>query len=174
MLNLGSDERRALRARAHSLQPVVSISRNGLSEAVVKEINTCLASHELIKIRIYNEDRDARESFLTALCERLDAAPVQHIGKLLVLWRPIPPKEKAEREAAEAKAREAEAAKKGEFEELATARERERDAAKAEAKTLAEENTELKAAMAEGITSGWKDLPEEVRKLGEKLKDEKK
>lgn len=77
-------------------------------------------------------------------------------------------KEKAEREAAEAKAREAEAAKKGEFEELATARERERDAAKAEAKTLAEENTALKAAMAEGITSGWKDLPEEVRKLGEK------
>lgn len=90
MLNLGSDERRALRARAHSLQPVVSISRNGLSEAVVKEINTCLASHELIKIRIYNEDRDARESFLTALCERLDAAPVQHIGKLLVIWRPCP------------------------------------------------------------------------------------
>lgn len=88
MLNLGSDERRALRARAHSLHPVVSISRNGLSEAVVKEINTTLTSHELIKIRIYNEDRETRESLLTALCERLDAAPVQHIGKLLVIWRP--------------------------------------------------------------------------------------
>lgn len=90
MLNLGSDERRTLRARAHSLHPVVSISRNGLSEAVVKEINASLTSHELIKIRIYNEDREARESFLTALCERLEAAPVQHIGKLLVIWRPRP------------------------------------------------------------------------------------
>ena len=90
MLNLGSDERRALRARAHSLHPVVSISRNGLSEAVFKEINASLASHELIKIRIYNDDREARESFLATLCERLEAAPVQHIGKLLVIWRPRP------------------------------------------------------------------------------------
>ena len=88
MLNLSSDERRVLRARAHSLHPVVSISQNGLSDAVVREVDVNLNSHELIKIRVYNDDRQAREQFLATLCERLDAAAVQHIGKLLVIWRP--------------------------------------------------------------------------------------
>lgn len=88
MLNLSSDERRALRARAHSLHPVVSISENGLSESVIREVEASLASHELIKVRVYNDDRQAREEFFATLCELLDAAPVQHIGKLLVIWRP--------------------------------------------------------------------------------------
>ncbi len=92
MLNLTSDERRTLRARAHSLNPVVSISQSGLSESVVREINASLASHELIKIRVYSDDRAAREGFLATLCEQLHAAPVQHIGKLLVIWRPQPDK----------------------------------------------------------------------------------
>lgn len=90
MLTLSPDERRALRARAHSLHPVVSISQNGISEAVVKEVEASLNSHELIKIRVYNDDRQAREAFLAVLCERLGAASVQHIGKLLVIWRPRP------------------------------------------------------------------------------------
>ncbi|WP_300341683.1 YhbY family RNA-binding protein [Accumulibacter sp.] len=88
MLTLSADERRALRARAHSLHPVVAISQNGLSESVVMEVNANLLSHQLIKVRVYNDDRQVREQFLATLCERLDAAPVQHIGKLLVLWRP--------------------------------------------------------------------------------------
>ena len=92
MLNLSSDQRRALRARAHSLQPVVSISQNGLTEAVVREVEVNLASHELIKIRVYNDDRQLREDLLATLCQQLDAAPVQHIGKLLVIWRPSPEK----------------------------------------------------------------------------------
>jgi RNA-binding protein len=90
MLNITSDERRTLRARAHSLDPVVSISQNGLSESVVKEINASLASHELIKVRVYNDNRAARAEILVTLCEQLAAAPVQHIGKLLVIWRPRP------------------------------------------------------------------------------------
>lgn len=90
MLILTSDERRALRARAHALNPVVSISQNGLSEAVLKEIGVNLASHELIKIRVFNDDRALRETFLATICETLQAAPVQHIGKLLVVWRPSP------------------------------------------------------------------------------------
>jgi putative YhbY family RNA-binding protein len=95
MLNLTADERRALRARAHALNPVVSISQNGLSESVLKEIGINLASHELIKIRVYNNDREVREQFLATLCEQLDAAPVQHIGKLLVIWRPAPAGQKS-------------------------------------------------------------------------------
>lgn len=77
-------------------------------------------------------------------------------------------KEKAEREAAESKAREEEAARKGEFETLAQKREAERDEAKAELTRLTSEVDQFKAAMAEGIKSGWKDLPDEVRKIGEK------
>ncbi len=90
MLNLTTDERRALRARAHALNPVVSISQNGLSESVLTEIAASLASHELIKIRVYNDEREVREQFLATICEQLEAAPVQHIGKLLVIWRPSP------------------------------------------------------------------------------------
>ena len=87
MPQLTSDEVRALRARAHSLNPVVSIAQNGLSDAVLKEIDACLKAHELIKIRVYNDERDQREAYLTTICEQLEAAPVQHIGKLLIVYR---------------------------------------------------------------------------------------
>jgi RNA-binding protein len=88
MLNISPEERRALRARAHSLHPVVAISQNGLSDSVVKEVDVNLTSHQLIKVRVYNDDREEREQFLATLCDKLAAAPVQHIGKLLVIWRP--------------------------------------------------------------------------------------
>jgi len=88
MLDISSEQRRALRARAHALDPVVAISQNGLTESVLKEISVSLESHELIKIRVFNDDRALREQFLATICEQLAAAPVQHIGKLLVIWRP--------------------------------------------------------------------------------------
>lgn len=90
MLEITAAQRRSLRARAHALKPVVSISQNGLTESVLKEIGVCLDSHELIKIRVYNDDREEREHLIAAICEQLGAAPVQHIGKLLVVWRPAP------------------------------------------------------------------------------------
>lgn len=90
MLDITAAQRRALRARAHSLKPVVSISQKGLSESVMKEIGVCLDSHELIKIRVYSDEREEREQLLSEICQHLEAAPVQHIGKLLVIWRPAP------------------------------------------------------------------------------------
>ncbi|MGE5491843.1 MAG: YhbY family RNA-binding protein [Actinomycetota bacterium] len=90
MLQISSDERRSLRARAHGLNPVVSIAQSGLTDAVLKEIDVSLKAHELIKIRVYNDNRDEREAFLTTICQELEAAAVQHIGKLLVVWRPAP------------------------------------------------------------------------------------
>ncbi|MBL8395991.1 MAG: YhbY family RNA-binding protein, partial [Candidatus Accumulibacter sp.] len=53
-----------------------------------KEVDVNLTSHQLIKVRVYNDDREEREQFLATLCDQLAAAPVQHIGKLLVIWRP--------------------------------------------------------------------------------------
>ncbi|HQO29042.1 MAG TPA: YhbY family RNA-binding protein [Accumulibacter sp.] len=89
MLVISSDTRRALRARAHALHAVVSISLKGLSESVLKEIDASLNAHQLIKIRVYTDDRELREQYFNTLCTQLQAAPVQHIGKLLVLWRPV-------------------------------------------------------------------------------------
>lgn len=91
MKELSSAQRRELRARAHSLHPVVSISQHGLTPSVLAEINRSLTAHELIKIRVYGEDRDERESLLAALCEETGAAAVQHIGNILVVYRGNPP-----------------------------------------------------------------------------------
>ena len=74
------------------------IGNDGLTPAVVKEVDAALGAHGLIKVRVFSDDRAAREAVLATLTAQLGAAPVQHIGKLLVLWRPLPPKEKAVRD----------------------------------------------------------------------------
>ena len=97
-LELSPAERKAHRADAHHLEPVVMIGNDGLTPAVVKEVDAALGAHGLIKVRVFSDDRAAREAVLATLTAQLGAAPVQHIGKLLVLWRPLPPKEKAVRD----------------------------------------------------------------------------
>lgn len=86
-MELTRDQRIFLRAQAHGLKPVVMIGNNGLTDAVIREIAINLDAHELIKVRVLGDDRDQREQWLTAICDHLDCAPVQHIGKLLVLYR---------------------------------------------------------------------------------------
>lgn len=92
-LQLSPSVRKQKRADAHHLHPVVTIGGDGLSEAVLSEADLALRAHGLIKIRVFSEDRTERESLLADLAGRLDAAPVQHIGKLLVLWRPPVPRD---------------------------------------------------------------------------------
>jgi putative YhbY family RNA-binding protein len=87
MTEMTSSQRRALRARAHNLHPVASISQKGLSEAVLAEIDRGLKAHELIKVRIYGAERDEREALLAEICLRLDASPVQHIGNIVIIFR---------------------------------------------------------------------------------------
>lgn len=89
-LTLSRDERLALRARAHHLNPMVLLGAAGLTEAVVKETDRALTAHELIKVRIPGDDRDERDAIGLQLADRLGAARVQSIGKLLVLYRPRP------------------------------------------------------------------------------------
>jgi putative YhbY family RNA-binding protein len=88
MLKLTPAERSSLRAEAHALSPVVIIGEAGLSPAVLKEIENSQNSHGLIKIRVFGDDREARIAIYDTVCAQLDAAPVQHIGKLLVVYRP--------------------------------------------------------------------------------------
>jgi putative YhbY family RNA-binding protein len=83
-------ERKALKARAHSLNPIIHLGGNGVTEAVIAEIGRALAAHELIKVRAANLERDAREAAFAEICTRLDAQLVQHIGKVLVAYRKKP------------------------------------------------------------------------------------
>jgi RNA-binding protein len=94
-IQLTVQERKVHRAEAHHLDPVVMIGNDGLTPNVRKEIDAALNAHGLIKIRVLGDDRVARETMYQSLAEDLGAAPIQHIGKLLVLWRPKPPKVKA-------------------------------------------------------------------------------
>ena len=88
MLTLTSAQQRFLRAHAHALHPLAMIGDAGLTEAVLKEIDRALAHHELIKVKVHGDDRAARTALIGAICEQLDAAAVQHIGKILVIYRP--------------------------------------------------------------------------------------
>ena len=97
-IQLTPAERKEKRGEAHHLDPVVTIGAEGLTAAVLKEADAALKAHGLIKVRMFSDSREDRESALGQLADQLGAAPVQHIGKLLVLWRPLPPKEKSERE----------------------------------------------------------------------------
>lgn len=87
---LSPAQRRALRAAAHHLNPVVSISQKGLTPSVLLEIDRCLKAHELIKLRLYGIEREDRETLFAEICTALKCAEVQHIGNLLVLWRANP------------------------------------------------------------------------------------
>ncbi len=91
-------QRKEHRAAAHHLTPVVMIGNDGLTAAVEKEVNLALNAHGLIKVRVFSDDRASREATFASLADSLSAAPIQHIGKLLVLWRPMPEKEKVERD----------------------------------------------------------------------------
>ncbi len=92
MLTLTVPQRLELKARAHALNPLVIIGNAGLTPAVLNEIDQALKHHELIKVKAAGSDREQRETLLSDICEQLAAAPVQHIGKTLVIFRPEPDK----------------------------------------------------------------------------------
>ena len=96
-IQLTPAQRKEKRADAHHLTPVVMIGSDGLTPAVQREADAALNAHGLIKVRVSSDEREARASILATLADALNAAPIQHIGKLLVLWRPMPAKEKTER-----------------------------------------------------------------------------
>ncbi len=89
-VSLTTRQRAQLKARAHALEPVVQLGHTGLSDAVVAEVDRALTAHQLIKVKIGGTDRDARKALGDALGERTDAAVVQRVGKVVVLWRPKP------------------------------------------------------------------------------------
>jgi RNA-binding protein len=90
-------QRKQWRAQAHHLDPVVSVGTDGFTPAVRKELDLALSVHGLVKVRVFSDDRELRSTLFTSIADELNAAPIQHIGKLLIFWRPIPAKEELER-----------------------------------------------------------------------------
>ena len=93
-IQLTPAQRKEHRAEAHHIDPVVMIGGDGVTANIKKEIDTALNAHGLIKVRVFWDDRAARELMFQTLSAELNAAPIQHIGKLLVFWRPKVAKEK--------------------------------------------------------------------------------
>ncbi|MDT8364058.1 MAG: ribosome assembly RNA-binding protein YhbY [Nitrosomonas sp.] len=90
MPELNMARRRLLAASAHHLNPVVMIGKGGLTEAVMSEIDNALTRHELIKIKVMEDDRVKRLILLEQICQALDCAPISRIGKILVVYRRKP------------------------------------------------------------------------------------
>lgn len=87
MKSLSPAQRQFLKGLAHTLQPVVIIGNQGLTPAVHKEIERSLAAHELIKIKAASDEADTRRAWMEEICAAAGAAPVQQIGKILVIYR---------------------------------------------------------------------------------------
>lgn len=89
-ISLTPRERSHLKARAHALEPRVQVGHSGITDALTAEVDRALTAHELIKVKILGDDRDARAEIAAAIAKRTDAALVQSVGKVVVLWRPRP------------------------------------------------------------------------------------
>ena len=87
MNSLTEKFKRELKAKAHHLNPVVTIGDKGLSKPVLNELNIALDAHELIKVRMHSEDRDERKSIMIEIAKSLDATPINQIGKILIIFR---------------------------------------------------------------------------------------
>jgi RNA-binding protein len=89
-VTLTARERAHLKARAHALEPVVHIGHAGVTKDVVAEVDRSLTAHELIKVRVGGDDREARKATGAELAEATDAVVVHRVGKVVILWRPRP------------------------------------------------------------------------------------
>jgi RNA-binding protein len=89
-VTLTTRERAHLKGRAHALEPAVTVGTAGVTDAVIAELDRALTAHELLKVRIGSDDRNARVALGDELCARTGAVVVDRIGKILILWRPRP------------------------------------------------------------------------------------
>jgi RNA-binding protein len=87
---LTAKDRARLKARAHALEPNVSVGNAGLTKAVLAEVERALAKHELIKVKIQVDDREQRKAIGDEIGAAADAAVVHRVGKVVILFRPKP------------------------------------------------------------------------------------
>ena len=95
-VELTAKDRARLKARAHALEPNVTVGNAGATKAVIAEVERALAKHELIKVKIQGDDREQRKQLGEEIGQATDAAVVHRVGKVVILWRPKPEKEEAD------------------------------------------------------------------------------
>ncbi|MGO2415095.1 MAG: ribosome assembly RNA-binding protein YhbY [Cobetia crustatorum] len=89
-MSLSQSQKKAFRSIGHHLDPVVTVSENGLSEGVMNELERALDDHELIKLKLAINDREARAEVARHLCSEANATLIQSIGKIALLYRRNP------------------------------------------------------------------------------------
>ena len=87
---LSARERASLKARAHALEPAVTVGSAGVTDPLVAEVERALTAHELIKVKVGTDDRPDRVAVGDEICTRTGATAVHRVGKVLILWRPRP------------------------------------------------------------------------------------
>ena len=85
---LTAAQTRFLRGQAHDLKALLQIGNKGVTPAFLAELDAVLEQHELVKVKVAGEDREARDAMIGELAEQADAALVQRIGYTAVLYRP--------------------------------------------------------------------------------------
>ena len=85
---LTSTQSRFLRGQAHGLKALLQIGTKGLTPAFLAELDAVLEQHELVKVKVGGEDRDAREAMIAEIAQKTESAVVQRIGHVAVLYRP--------------------------------------------------------------------------------------
>ena len=85
---LTSAQTRFLRGQAHDLRAMLQAGAKGVTDALVAEVDLALEQHELIKVKISGQEREARDAAIADLVARTDASLVQRIGHTAVLYRP--------------------------------------------------------------------------------------
>lgn len=85
---LTAAQTRFLRGQAHDLKALLQIGNKGVTPAFIAELDGVLEQHELVKVKVAGEDREARDAMIGDLAEKTDAALVQRIGHTAVLYRP--------------------------------------------------------------------------------------
>ena len=91
-MTLNKKQIQHLKGLAHALKPIVLLGSNGLTEAVIAEIDYALNHHELIKVKIPTDDREVKTLIIEAICRETGATNVQAIGKTLAIYRQSPEK----------------------------------------------------------------------------------
>ncbi|MGE8683787.1 MAG: ribosome assembly RNA-binding protein YhbY [Acinetobacter sp.] len=87
MAALSIQERKRLRQIGHTLNPVVMVGDKGLSESVIEELNRALNDHELIKVKVVAEDREARAALIADIVAASESEIVQTIGKIALIYK---------------------------------------------------------------------------------------
>lgn len=87
-MQLIGKQKNYLRGLAHNINPIITIGANGLSVAVLTELEAALEYHELLKIKLPADDKAAKASLMATICTKTNSEPVQLIGRVGVIYRP--------------------------------------------------------------------------------------